>query len=443
MNFSDLNLNKPLLNALQDLGLTTPTPIQEKVFSVVMSGKNVCGIAQTGTGKTYAYLLPCLRQYEFNKKKTPQLLIIVPTRELVMQVVESVEKLSTYLSLVVVGVFGGVNLKPQAAQVMEGADVVVGTPGRLMDLISTGSLKTKGIKKLVIDEFDEMLNLGFRAQLKVIFESIPERRQNLLFSATLNEDVEVLMEEYFYDLVRIEATPVGTPLANIEQSYYSVPNFYTKLNLLKLLLENHPEMSKVLVFASTKHLADLIFNELEKSMGRKIQVIHSNKSQPFRFAAVNAFQKGESRVLIATDIIARGLDVAEVTHVLNFDMPSTAEGYIHRIGRTGRVDKKGISISFVSEKEQENLAFIEKLMNFEVPRLETPTELEVEERLLPEEVPRDHMKIISVKTTIGKNIGASFHEKSEKNKKVNVKRDHVAEMKKKYGKSYENRKRNS
>jgi ATP-dependent RNA helicase RhlE len=441
MHFSDLKLNKQLLNALQDLNISTPTTIQEKVFSVVMSGKDVCGIAQTGTGKTFAYLLPCLQQYQFNKKKTPQILIIVPTRELVIQVVESVEKLSKYLSIVTVGVFGGVNMKPQAAQVMEGTDVLVGTPGRLVDLLNTGVLKTKGIKKFVIDEFDEMLNLGFRAQLKVIFDQLPERRQNLLFSATLNEDVELLITGYFENLIRIEATPVGTPLDNIDQAYYSVPNFYTKIGLLKLLLSSNAEMSKVLVFASTKHLADLIYEQLQADWSTDIQVIHSNKSQPFRFAAVNAFHAGESRVLIATDIIARGIDVAEVTHVINFDLPLVPENYIHRIGRTGRVERKGIAISFVIEKEQAYLVEIEQLMNYAIPKLELPAGLEISDKTIVEELPREFMKTIPDRTTISKNLGPAFHEKSKKNLKVNVKRDIEAERKKKYGKSYEKRKR--
>jgi ATP-dependent RNA helicase RhlE len=441
MTFNDLNLNKPLLNALEDLGLSTPTTIQAKAFSVIMAGKDVCGLAQTGTGKTFAYLLPCLRLYQFAKKKTPQLLIIVPTRELVVQVVEQIEKLSKYMSLVAVGVYGGVNLKPQAAQVMEGADVLVGTPGRLNDLLLLGAFKGQSIKKLVIDEFDEMLNLGFRAQLKNIFDALPDRRQNLLFSATLTEEVNAVIEDYFPELVRIEAAPMGTPLSNIDQSRYSVPNFFSKLNLLRLLLLNNPEMNKVLVFTSTKSLADRIFEFLNGEWSLKVQVIHSNKSQPARFAAVNAFQAGECRVLIATDVIARGLDVSEVSHVFNFDMPDTPENYIHRIGRTGRVDKKGISISFVTPKEMELLAATEELMNFSIPELPLPEDLVLSEQLLLEEQPQINMKTIQVKITQKKNVGPAFHEKSDKNKKVNVKRDYQAEMKKKYGKQWENRKK--
>ena len=442
MTFNDLNLNKQLLSALEDLGLSQPTAIQEKVFSVVMSGKDVCGIAQTGTGKTYAYLLPCLRQFQFSKERIPQMLIIVPTRELVTQVVEAVEKLSKYLTLTVVGVYGGVNLKPQAAQVALGADVLVGTPGRLMDLLSTGVLKPKSIRKLVIDEFDEMLNLGFRAQLKHIFDQLPQRRQNLLFSATITPEVEQLIDVYFGDLVRIEATPIGTPLENIAQSYYRIPNFYTKINLLKLLLAQHPEMSKVLVFASTKSMADLVFEQLaEHFSAGAVNVIHSNKSQNHRFGVVQDFEAGVCRVLIATDVIARGLDVAEVTHVFNFDLPDVPEIYVHRIGRTGRVERKGIAISFVTEKETEYLSQIETLMNYAVPAVELPENLEISERVLLDEQPKIPFKIPPVKKSLKDNLGPAFHDKSEKNSKVNVRRNHVAEKKKKYGRSYENRNR--
>lgn len=442
MTFNDLNLNKQLLSALDDLALTQPTTIQEKVFSVVMSGKDVCGIAQTGTGKTFAYLLPCLRQFQFSKDTLPQLLIIVPTRELVVQVVEAVEKLSKYLTLRVVGVYGGVNLKPQAAQVALGVDVLVGTPGRLMDLLSTGVLKPKSIKKLVIDEFDEMLNLGFRAQLKHIFDQLPARRQNLLFSATITPEVEQLIDIYFTNLVRVEATPVGTPLDNIVQTHYRVPNFYTKINLLKVLLTQNADMSKVLVFASTKSMADLVYEQIvEQFSAGAVNVIHSNKSQNHRFGVVQDFDAGICQVLIATDVIARGLDVAEVTHVVNFDLPDVPEIYVHRIGRTGRVGRKGIAFSFVIDKEAEYLTEIEKLMNYIVPASELPDGVEISERILFDEQPKIPFKVPPTKKSLKDNLGPAFHDKSEKNSKVNVRRNHVAEKKKKYGRSYENRNR--
>src|SRR4051812_8227557 len=227
MTFKDFNLNKQLLNALDDLGYTTPTTIQQKVFSVVMSGADVCGIAQTGTGKTFAYLLPLLNQWKYSKDKDPQILIVVPTRELVAQVVESVKKLSTYLSVSVIGVYGGANINTQKLEMQNGFDVLVATPGRLYDLAMAGAFKVRSIKKLVIDEVDEMLNLGFRTQLKNILDLLPQRRQNLLFSATLIEEVEELINEYFDQVVRIEAAPAGTPVENIMQIANEVPNFYT------------------------------------------------------------------------------------------------------------------------------------------------------------------------------------------------------------------------
>ncbi|MEA5256885.1 DEAD/DEAH box helicase [Arcicella aquatica] len=439
MTFEELNLNKQLLNALEDLGFTSPTAIQEKVFSVVMSGKDVCGIAQTGTGKTYAYLLPCLRQLKFSKEKDPQLVIIVPTRELVVQIVEEAQKLLTYMSFKVLGVYGGVNTKLQVAELLEGADILVATPGRLVDLISVGAFSGKAVKKLVIDEFDEMLNLGFRAQLKIVFGKLPQRRQNLLFSATLNEEVEQLIEDYFNSPVRVEATPVGTPLENISQSYYEVPNFYSKVNFLNLLLAKDETMTKVLVFVSTKHLADVLFEEVSPVYGEAVGVIHSNKAQKHRFDSVDKFQSGECRVLIATDIIARGLDVAEVTHVINFDLPETPQNYIHRIGRTGRKERKGIAISFVVEKEKEYLSEIENLMNYLIPQQGLPEELVLSTKILPAETERVTMKTIQVKAPKKEEGGAAFHEKSEKNSKVNVRRNHAAEMKKKYGRAYKKR----
>ena len=433
MTFEDLNLTKPLLNALADLGYTTPTTIQEKVFSVMMSGKDVCGIAQTGTGKTFAYLLPSLRQIEFSKDRLPQLLIIVPTRELVVQVVEEVKKLSAYMTLQVVGAYGGGNIKVQMAELKQGADVVVATPGRLFDLALNGSLKTKAIKKLVIDEVDEMLNLGFRTQLKNILDLLPQKRQNLLFSATITDEVEVLMHTYFNNPVRIEAAPVGTPLENIEQSAYLVPNFYTKVNMLDILLDENPEMNKVLIFVATKKLADQLFNQLEMGYIDKIGVIHSNKEQNHRFNSVKQFHEGSYRILIATDIIARGLDVAEVSHVINFDIPEVPENYIHRIGRTGRADKKGKAISFITEKDAEYREEIEALMNYEIPVLPLPENLKISEILTPGEEPTINMKNIDTKPPKRESFGAAFHEKIAKNQKVNVRRNHAQEKMQKYG----------
>lgn len=444
MTFAELNLTKPLLNALADLGYTTPTTIQERVFSVVMSGKDVCGIAQTGTGKTLAYLLPCLRQLVSTADRQPQLLILVPTRELVVQVVETVEKLAAYMNVAVVGAYGGANMKPQMAALQSGVNVIVATPGRLVDLLKNGAVRTKGIKKLVIDEFDEMLTLGFRTQLAAILELMPMNRQNLLFSATLTADVESLIDTCFNSPVRVEAAPVGTPLDSITQTAYRVPNFYTKINLLTWLLnqpgDGHPvAMTKVLVFVATKKLADFVFETIEADFADTIGIIHANKEQNKRFDAVNKFKAGTYRILIATDLVSRGLDVAEVSHVINFDLPGRGiadepENYIHRIGRTGRADKTGVAISFITEGETEQQTAIETLMNYAIPMLPLPDTLEISDRLTPDEMPKIAMKTIEIKIPKREDVGPAFHEKSAKNQKVNVRRDHVAEKMKKYGK---------
>lgn len=442
MTFHDLNLNTPLLNALDDLGYKNPTSIQHKVFSVAMSGRDVCGIAQTGTGKTLAYLLPCLKQWKFSKDKSPQILIIVPTRELVVQVVETTRSLTTYMNLVAVGVYGGVNINTQKKELVNGADVLVATPGRLYDLAMNGAFKTKMIKKLVIDEVDEMLNLGFRTQLKSILDLIPPKRQNLMFSATITGDVEALMGSYFTDPVKVEAAPTGTPLENIIQIGYDVSNFYTKVNLLHLLLTEDESMTRVLVFAATKTLADQLYEQLEAKFPGSAGVIHSNKEQNHRFNTVKQFRNGTYRFIIATDIVARGIDINEVTHVINFDVPAIPENYIHRIGRTGRADKNGIAITFITEKEEPLLQAIESLMNMQVRLLTLPSHLVRSEELTEDEKPVVFMKTIQLKVPKKEEPGPSFHPKSAKNSKVNFVVSRKDRMMAKYGKKKQGGKKN-
>jgi len=434
MTFQQLNLNTPLFSALDDLGFTTPTTIQHKVFPIAMSGKDVCGIAQTGTGKTIAYLLPCLRQWKFNKKRDPQILVVVPTRELVVQVVETVKKLSTYMNLVVAGVYGGVNINTQQLEVENGVDILVATPGRLFDLAMNGAFKTKYIKKLVIDEVDEMMNLGFRTQLRNIMDLLPPKRQNLLFSATITEEVESLMETYFNAPIRVEAAPTGTPLENIDQSRFNVPNFFTKVNLLELLLEQDASMTKVLVFTATKKLADQLYESLEQRFQGSMGIIHSNKEQNHRFNTVRKFKEGLYRFIIATDIVARGIDIAEVTHVINFDTPDIPENYIHRIGRTGRFDKKGIAITFTTEKEMPFISAIEQLMKYEIRVNDLPVDLSISDVLTEDEKPKVYMKVPYIKPKKKSDAGPAFHEKSAKNQKQNVKVRRKDAMKKKYSK---------
>ena len=434
MTFRDLNLKKPLWNAIDDLGYQTPTTIQAAGFNVMMSGKDVIGIAQTGTGKTLAYLLPCLCMWQFSKEPHPQILIIVPTRELVAQVVSEVEKLTTYMNVAVGGVYGGANINTQASMVLQGLDILVGTPGRILDLAASGSLQLKHVKKVVIDEVDETLSLGFRPQLLNVFEFLPPKRQHMVFSATLSEEVSLFLEDYLITPVRVEAARAGLPIDKIDQTAYRVPNFLSKVVLLRHIIEQTEANSKMLVFVSSRALADLLFQEMESILTVAVGVIHSNKAQNFRFDTVRNFQTGAIRVLIATDLIARGIDVTDVSHVINFDIPESPENYIHRIGRTGRADKKGIAINFVSEKDEPSLLAIQELMQQQLLFSEVKKEIVFTDELLEFEKPKIDIPGKTIKLPSRQNKGDSFHEKKEKNKKVNVRYNHKKAMQEKYGK---------
>ncbi|MDD2346548.1 MAG: DEAD/DEAH box helicase, partial [Bacteroidales bacterium] len=341
VNFQDFDLIKSIQTALDELEYDQPTPIQIETYSTVRSGKDLVGVAQTGTGKTLAYLLPIVDWLSYSEQRMPRVIVMVPTRELVMQVVKEVEKITPYLSVRTVAVYGATNINTQKQKVYDGCDILVGTPGRVYDLIMSGILRTKDVKKFVIDEVDEMFNLGFRPQTVSIMETLPPKRQNLMFSATLSEDVENLVNKFFNKPKIVKIVPHGTPLEKIIQIGYPVLNFNTKLNLLVHLLKNEEEFQKVLVFVSTKKQADAVFAFIEKKHPEQVAVIHSNKSQNQRFNAVNALHDGKVRILIATDVVARGIDILDITHVINVDTPLSPGDYIHRIGRTGRADKPG------------------------------------------------------------------------------------------------------
>ncbi|MBL0327301.1 MAG: DEAD/DEAH box helicase [Cytophagaceae bacterium] len=432
MKFNDLNINRSLLNALEDMSLETPTSIQTKVFSEVMSGKDLAGIAKTGTGKTIAYLLPLIRMWNFSKEKLPQIVILVPTRELVVQVQEVAKKLTSYISFDTVGVYGGVNIKTQIIELQNGCDLLVATPGRFIDLAAAGVLKVKNIKRLVLDEFDTMLDLGFRPQLEQIFDKVPEKRQNLLFSATVTEDIEALLEDYFKSPAIIEDDSLSTPHQNINQRAYILPNFESKINLLEVLLSNDPEMTKNLIFVSEKGKADILLAELQIRGIESVDIIHSNKSQNYRFNAISKFSEGETRTLIATDIGSRGLDIPMISHVVNMDLTDQPEDYIHRIGRTGRASQNGKAISLLTEKENTTLEKIEELLNYKISKVELPKFLEISDQLFDFE--KEYQPVKFIKTKTQKIDGVAFHEKSEKNKKVNKKRNIEKEKQKNTGK---------
>lgn len=434
MTFSDLNLNRFLLDALTEMGFETPTPIQEKAFNVIMSSRDVVGIAQTGTGKTYAYLLPILKQLTYSEQKHPRVLIVVPTRELVVQVIQEIENLTPYINVRFAGVYGGTNLNKQKQVVYQGQDILVATPGRLLDLALDGILKLKQIQKLVIDEVDEMMNLGFRAQLITLLDLLPKKRQNILFSATLTKEVNDLLHDFFKSPIKIEVAASGSPLDTIKQLAYPVPNFYTKVNFLVQLLKDKETFKKVLVFVKNKKQANILYEELEGLIPGDTNVIHSNKTQNYRLRAVTNFEKGFFNVLIASDIIARGLDFTDVSHVINFNIPEEPENYMHRIGRTGRAEQEGIAISFFNEEEAEYLGEIELLMNTEIDVEDLPEHILISTQLIDEEMPNVEPEKSSRKKTLTEPSGPAFHEKKEKNSRVNLGGSYRRELAKKYKK---------
>lgn len=434
-SFQEFGLTRQLQNALDDLGFEKPTPIQEQSYSVVLSGKDIVGIAQTGTGKTLAYMLPILKDLKFSKQVTPRVLVVVPTRELVIQVVDNIKDFTKYMSVRVLGVYGGTNINTQAQSVLQGTDIIVATPGRLYDLVLGNSLQLKAIKKLVIDEVDVMLDLGFRMQIQNIFELLPERRQNIMYSATMTDDVAQLIDDSFIAPTKISIAVSGTPLDNISQECYAVENFYTKVNLLTHLLKDQDSFKKVLVFVANKKSADRVFGALESVFVDDVCVIHSNKSQNYRIRSIEEFEEDINRILVSTDVMARGLDLEKITHVINFDVPNYPENYMHRIGRTGRAEQEGRAIMFHTEKEQKDKLAIEKLMGINIPVVEFPEAVEISKELTPEERPDDGMGSSENRNEkiVAKDTGA-FHEKKAKNAKTNLGGSYKRKIKKKYKK---------
>lgn len=412
--FEQFQLPKSVQKAIDDLGFKKPTPIQEKSFSVIMSGRDMMGIAQTGTGKTFAYLLPLLKLYKFSVTHTPKIVILVPTRELVVQVVEEVEKLTKYMSVRTLGIFGGVNINTQKTAVYQGIDILVGTPGRVMDLALDNVIRFEDMSKLVIDEFDEMLNLGFRVQLTSILAMMPKKRQNVLFSATMTDEVDAILNDYFDFPEEVSLANSGTPLESITQISYKVENFNTKINLLKHLLETDETITKVLVFVNNKKISTLLHESFEDDFG----VINSNKSQNYRLSIMSEFQNGNLRGIITTDVMARGLDISDISHVINFEMPEYPELYMHRIGRTGRADAKGTAISFFTKREEDFKTDVELLMNQELLVKDFPEEVEISLKLIGPEKDKQPIKFLMKKQKLDGD--GAFHEKSKKNTKVNL-----------------------
>lgn len=414
MAFTDLNISKQILDALAEAGFEEPTPIQREAFPVIRSGKDMIGIARTGTGKTLAYLIPILMKLHYAQGKYPRAIVVVPTRELVVQVCESVELLTEYMDIRCVGIYGGTNIRTQQNAVYEGVDLLVATPGRFMDIYMNGMLRTPLVKTVVVDEADRLMDLGFMPQLRSILEVIPEKHQTLLFSATFSTAVTALASEFMVAPVKVEVAPQATPVDTVLQLRYDVPNIMTKINLLKLLLADKEEYNRVMVFTESKKNADRITDKLADYWKDELSVIHSNKTQNTRLNALRAFREGRSRIMIASDVAARGIDIQDVSHVVNFDIPALPEEYVHRIGRTARAGKEGVAISLVSPKEEERIEMIEQLIGQKIELQALPERLEISDVLLDEEKIQTANIIYQKGRPKG---GGAFHARSAKNSK--------------------------
>jgi ATP-dependent RNA helicase RhlE len=364
MSFTNFNLDPRLLKNIQALEFEEPTPIQIATIPAALTGQDILGSAETGTGKTAAYLLPILhRLINSPRPRRPRVLVLVPTRELALQVAEHARLLGTNTGIRSVAIYGGVSLGNQEEALRRGVDIVIATPGRLLDHVERRNIGFEDLQVLVLDEADRMLDIGFLPDIRRVVKMLPKERQTLLFSATLQPIIN-LAYEVTRKAVRVEVEKKVTPDA-IEQAFFPVPE-HLKMQLLKQLLEDHT-MDSVLIFSRTKHRADKIVRDLQRA---KIQadVIHGNRSQSQRVAALEAFRRGNSRVLVATDIAARGIDVEGISHVINFDMPMQVEDYVHRIGRTGRAEADGQAYTFVTPVDEALARRIEAVMKKKLPR---------------------------------------------------------------------------
>lgn len=373
--FEELKISKSLLKSLEEVGFTEPTPIQESAIPVINSGMNLVGIAQTGTGKTAAYLLPLLTKLVRSEGKDPRVIVLVPTRELSVQVGEDTEELTGHTTLRHAAVYGGVGWTKHAEMIAPGVDILIATPGRLWDLYMAQAVSFRNVKHVVIDEADRMLDMGFMPQLRQLFEVIPHKRQNLLFSATFSEKVEQMAGEFLDHFEKVEVSPSATPAQLIKQLVYLTPNYRTKLNLVRHLLSDEEHFNRVILFVKTKEAADDVFRIIRRKTEGEKRIMHSNKGQSTRLNAIRDFKEGHIRILISTDMSARGLDVSMVSHVINFDIPPRYEDYVHRIGRTARAGNLGTAITLVGPDEEWHLRRIEKLIRMEIPRETMPPEV--------------------------------------------------------------------
>lgn len=376
MLFEQLGLIEPILKALQKEQYTTPTPIQEQAIPCALAGKDILGLAQTGTGKTAAFAIPVLQQLAEAKAskgyRHTRALVLTPTRELAVQISESFESYGRFLDLKHEVIFGGVSQHTQTIALRNGVDVLIATPGRLLDLMNQGYVHLDYLEVFILDEADRMLDMGFIHDVRKVVKALPKQKQTMLFSATMPKEIADLASSLMQSPIRIEVTPVSSTVEKIEQSVYFIPK--DQKNTLLIHLLNEQKIQRTLVFTRTKHGADKIAKHLKKA-NIHADAIHGNKSQTARQNALTNFKRGKLKVLVATDIAARGIDVDALEHVINYDLPDVAETYVHRIGRTGRAGASGIAISFCDGRdEMKNLKGINKLIGLKIPAVAHPFE---------------------------------------------------------------------
>ena len=416
MRFDELKLTRQFLNAIEDAGYENATPIQQKAIPPLRAGQDVIGIAQTGTGKTAAFLLPLLQTLKYAQGEAPRGLVLAPTKELVVQIHQEALKFASYTDLRIVAFYGGVGPKKQIEEIADGVDLIVSTPGRFLEIYSRGHVETKKLKHIVLDEADRMMDMGFMPQIRQIQEVIPTKRQNILFSATFPPRVERLAEEFLLWPTRIEVTPESTPVSTVTQYKLSLPNLRTKIAFIEWYVREQLGDDRLLIFTRRKEEAENLFKFLDRSFDKGVRAVHSNKGQNARINAMQDFRTGAVQILIATDVASRGIDVPETQWVINASVPRDPHDYIHRIGRTGRAFREGSALTLVDPAEKFALERIESLTGeslldfpavpelepFETPRREKQNQAREIDRELKKRDP---------------NYQGAFHEKKRKSGK--------------------------
>ncbi len=410
-SFSELRLNKQLLTAVADAGFVTPTEIQSKAIPIILGGQHIIGIAQTGTGKTAAYVLPLLRILNYAQENEPRLVVVAPTRELVLQITSVFNQLGKNTDVRIVAVYGGKGFTDQKKKLSDGCDVVVGTPAQLMELYLSNFLILKKVKHFVLDEAERLMDFGFTPQLHKLLEVLPRKRQNILFSATFSDRVKKIADDFMEFPIVINIVPEIKTVATVEQELYKTPNFGTKINFLRHLLNQKEVFKKVIVFCKSKKIANAVFENLKFEFEESgVNILHGDKAQQTRTNTLNTFRESAITILITTDVTARGIDVSAVSHVINFDVPIVYEDYVHRTGRTARAFNTGTCITFCTPADEWHIKKIQKLIGLKIPVKELPAEIAIEKTTFAEQQ-EQAMEIDRQKRKDNPDFKGAFHEK--------------------------------